>query len=60
MTQSATEKKEELKKVLNTPQVRESIEQTLLTRKTVQRLTGKAGIAKVPKKTRRTRKKEEK
>lgn len=60
MTQSATEKKEELKKVLNTPQVRESIEQTLLTRKTVQRLTDKAGIAKVPKKTRRTRKKEEK
>jgi trigger factor len=60
MTQSATEKREELKKVLNTPQVRESIEQTLLTRKAVQRLTDKAGIAKVPKKTRRTKKKEEK
>lgn len=60
MTQNATEKKDELKRVLNTPQVRESIEQTLLTRKTVQRLTDKAGIAKVVKKTRRTRKKEEK
>ncbi len=38
MTKSATENKEKLEKVLNTPQVRESIEQTLTTRKTVQRL----------------------
>ena len=35
---STTENKDKLKKVLNTPQIRESIEQTLITRKTVQRL----------------------
>ena len=38
MTKSATEKKDELEKVLNTPQARESIKQALLTRKTIQRL----------------------
>ena len=38
MTKSAAEKKDELEKILNTPQARESIEQTLVTRKTIQRL----------------------
>jgi trigger factor len=39
MTQDADEaKKDELKGFLNTPQSRESIEQTLMTRKTIQRL----------------------
>lgn len=35
---SATENKDELEKFLNTPQARQSIEQTLITRKTIQRL----------------------
>jgi len=38
MTKSATENKDELAKFLNTPQARKSIEQVLITRKTVQRL----------------------
>jgi len=39
MTKDADEgKKDELKKFLNTPQARESIKQTLMTRKTIQRL----------------------
>ena len=38
MTRTATEKKDELKKALNTQQARESIEQRLLTRKTIQLL----------------------
>jgi len=38
MTKSATENKDELTKFLNTPQARESIKQTLITRKTIQRL----------------------
>ncbi len=38
MTKSATENKDELNKFLNTPQARKSIEQVLITRKTVQRL----------------------
>ena len=53
MTKDATENKDELKKVLNTPQARESIEQTLLTRKTIQRLTE---VAQGSKKTKRTTK----
>ena len=47
----ATENKEGLEKVLNTPQARESIEQTLITRKTIQRLVE---IAKGSKETRTT------
>ncbi len=39
----AENRKEELKKALNSPQARTSIEQTLLARKTVQRLTDIAG-----------------
>jgi len=39
MTKVATENKDELKKFLNTPQFRESIKQSLVTRKTIQRLT---------------------
>ncbi|MFC1943673.1 hypothetical protein ACFLWO_03760, partial [Chloroflexota bacterium] len=38
MTKSTTENKDELEKVLNTPQIRESIKQTLITRKTIQLL----------------------
>ncbi|MBI4180610.1 MAG: trigger factor [Chloroflexi bacterium] len=38
MTQRATDNKEALEKVLNTPQGRDSIGQALLTRKTIQRL----------------------
>jgi len=38
MTKSAAEKKGELEKLLNTPRARESIEQTLITRKTIQQL----------------------
>ena len=53
MTKDATENKGELKKVLNTPQARESIEQTLLARKTIQRLTE---AAQGSKKTKRTKK----
>jgi len=38
MTQSETEKRDELKKSLNTPQVRNSIKEILLARKTIERL----------------------
>ncbi len=38
MVKSVAEKKDELQKSLNTPQVRESVRQMLITRKTVQRL----------------------
>ena len=38
MTKNATENRDELERVLNTPQSRQSIEQILITRKTVQRL----------------------
>jgi len=55
MTKDATENKDELEKILDTLQARESIEQTLLTRKTIQRLIE---IAKGPKKTRRIKKEE--
>ena len=57
MTGSATENRDELKKALNTPQARESIEQTLVTRKTVQRLVE---IAQGSKKTDTIQKKEKK
>ncbi|MFC1953186.1 trigger factor [Chloroflexota bacterium] len=54
---SAEDRKEELMKVLNTPQVRQSIEQTLFTRKTLQLLKD---IAQDTKKTKKTKIKEEK
>jgi trigger factor len=38
MTKSATENRDELNKFLNTPQAHKSIEQVLITRKTIQRL----------------------
>ena len=38
MTQGDTERRDELQKYLNTPQFRTSIEQILITRKTIQRL----------------------
>ncbi len=53
------EKKDELKKALNTPQVRESIGQTLLTRKTIQRLTDIAINSKKNTKTKTKRRKKE-
>ncbi len=43
MVGSATENKDELQKFLNTPQSRESIERSLMTRKTIQRLGEIAG-----------------
>ena len=39
MTKNATENKNELARALSTPQARQSIEQQLLTRKTIQRMT---------------------
>ena len=39
MTKGAAENKEQLEKMLNTPQARESIKQTLIARKTIQQLT---------------------
>ncbi len=57
MTKGATENKDELKKFLNTPQARQSIEQTLITRKTIQRLVE---IAQSSKKIKTTKKKEKK
>ncbi len=57
MTKSATENKDELEKVLNTPQAHESIRQTLLTRKTILRLVE---IAKSPEEIKTTKKEEEK
>ncbi len=59
MVKGATEKEEELRKALNTPQIRESIEQTLLTRKTIQRLTEIAESTKKNKAKTKRRKKEE-
>ena len=56
-TKSSTQNKDELEKLLNTPQARESIEQTLLTRKTVQRLVE---ITRGPKKTKKIQKEEKK
>lgn len=55
MTKDATENKDELLKVLNTPQARESIERTLITRKAIQRLVE---IAQGSKKSKTTKKKE--
>jgi FKBP-type peptidyl-prolyl cis-trans isomerase (trigger factor) len=57
MTSSATENKDELERILKTPQARDSIEQTLITRKTIQRLVD---IAKSPDKIKKTQKKERK
>ena len=61
VTKSATENKEGLEKVLNTPQARESIGQSLVTRKAVQRLTEIAHETKKAKtaKTAKTKQKEE-
>ncbi len=53
MVKSVTKNKDELEKVLNTLQARESIKQTLITRKTIQRLVE---IAKDSKKLKRTKK----
>jgi len=57
MTESATENRDEIKKALNTPQARESIEQRLLTRKTIEQLLE---IARSPEETKTTQKEDEK
>lgn len=46
MTNDSTQKKEELLKFFNTPQIRQSIEQTLFSRKTIQLLTDIAAVTK--------------
>ncbi len=58
MTKSAAEKKDELEKLLNTPRARESIEQTLITRKTIQRLLEIAKGSKESKTIKRRKKNE--
>lgn len=55
LTKNATENKEQIEKVLNTAQARESIKQTLITRKTIQRL---AEIARDSQKIKTKKKKE--
>ena len=60
VTKSATGNKDEIEKILNTPAARESIEQTLITRKAIQRLVEIAKGSKETKKVRTRRKKEEK
>ncbi|MFC1978116.1 trigger factor [Chloroflexota bacterium] len=57
MIKGATENKDELEKVLNTPQVHESIKQRLITRKTIQLL---GEIAQGSKETKTEQKEEEK
>ncbi|MDP3879915.1 MAG: trigger factor [Dehalococcoidales bacterium] len=52
MVASSGDKKEELKKILNTAQTRESIRQTLITQKAVQRLVDMAKETKKPRKKR--------
>ena len=58
MVKSATENKDELNKYLNTPQARRSIEQVLITRKTIQRLVVIARGSKMN--TQKTEKEEQK
>ena len=53
MIKGATENNDELAKVLNTPQARQSIEQTLIARKTMQRLVAIATGSKLPKTTKK-------
>ncbi len=57
MTKSTTQNKDEIKKILSTPQARESIKDRLLTRKTIQRVTE---IAKGSAETETAKKEEEK
>ena len=59
MIQDTTQNKDELKKVLNDPQIRESITQNLLTRKTLECLTGFAEVKKETKKPKTRRRKKE-
>ena len=53
MTKNATENKDELTKFLNTPQARKSIEQTLITQKTIQQLVEIAKSSDINIKTRK-------
>jgi trigger factor len=59
MIKDTTEKKDELKKVLNDPQIRESITQSMITRKTMEKLTEYAGVQEKTKKQKTRRKKKE-
>jgi len=59
VTKGTTEDKDKLEKVLNTPQARESIEQTLITRKTIQRLVEIAKSSKETKTIQKRRGKKE-
>ncbi len=58
MRKGAIEGKDELEKILNTPQARESIKQTLITKKTIQRLAEIAKGSKEIKTVKRRRKNE--
>ena len=65
MVKDSTDKKEELKKFFNDPQIRDSIVQNMLTRKTMDKLTEYSAVAKPAKKkkttgTRKKKKEEEK
>ena len=65
MVKDSTDKKEELKKFFNDPQIRDSIVQNMLTRKTMEKLTEYTAVAKSDKKkkttgTRKKKKEEEK
>lgn len=65
MVKDSTDKKEELKKFFNDPQIRDSIVQNMLTRKTMEKLTEYTAVAKTEKKkkttgTRKKKKEEEK
>ncbi len=65
MVKDSTDKKEELKKFFNDPQIRDSIVQNMLTRKTMEKLTEYTAAAKSDKKkkttgTRKKKKEEEK
>jgi len=65
MVKDSTDKKEELKKFFNDPQIRDSIVQNMLTRKTMEKLTEYTAVAKSEKKkkttgTRKKKKEEEK
>ncbi len=64
MVKDSTDKKEELKKFFNDPQIRDSIAQNMMTRKTMEKLTEYTAVAKPAKKkkttgTRKKKKEEE-
>jgi trigger factor len=54
MVKDSTDKKDELKKFFNDPQIRDSIVQNMMTRKTMEKLTEYAAVAKPEKKKKTT------